>query len=84
LARAYNPALLFSGLVALASIPALFILGWTALEAILYGVWHSEYALTGLMLLVLASQGFTIATITVLLRRMEKRMMKQTNRNQVS
>lgn len=81
LARTYNPALLFSFLVALAAVPALFILGWVAFELLLYGVWHSGYALAGLMLLVLASQGLTVATISLLLRRMEKRIMRQTNRN---
>jgi len=81
LARRYNPALLFSGLVALAAIPALFILGWVAFEVFLYRVWHSGYALTGLMLVVLASQGLTVATVSVLLRRMEKRIMRQANRN---
>lgn len=81
LARRYNPALLFSGLVALAAIPALFILGWVAFQVVFYGVWHSGYALTGLFLLVLASQGLTVATISLMLRRMEKRIMKQTNRN---
>ena len=81
LARRYNPALFFSGLVALAVVPASFILGWVVLEVVLYGVWHSGYALTGLMLLVLASQGLTVAAISLLLRRMEKRIIKQTNRN---
>jgi len=78
LARNYNPALVFSGLVALAVIPASIILGWVAFEVLLNGVWHSGYALTGLMLLVLASQGLAVATIALLLRRMEKRMMRQT------
>jgi len=81
LGRTYNPALVFSVLVALAAIPAFFILGWVAFEIILCGVWHSGYALTGLMLMVLASQGLTIATISVLLRRMEKRIMRQTSGN---
>jgi len=81
LARTYNPALLFSGLVASAVIPASFILGWVAVEMFLSGVWHSGYALTGLMLLVLASQGLAVATISILLRRMEKRIMSQANRN---
>ena len=81
LARIYNPALLFSGLVALAVIPASFILGWVVFEVVLYGVWHSGYALTGLMLLVLASQALTAATISLMLRRMEKRIVRQTNRN---
>jgi len=81
LARKYNPALLFSAVVALAFIPALVILGWVILEILLYGVWHSGYALIGFMLLVLASQGLTVATISLLLRRMEKRIMEKTNRN---
>ncbi|UCG45095.1 MAG: glycosyltransferase [Candidatus Bathyarchaeota archaeon] len=80
LARTYNPALLFSGLVALAIVPASFILGWVALEVLLHGIWHSGYALTGLMLLVLASQGLTVATISLLLRRMERRIVRQTRR----
>jgi len=77
LARSYNPALLFSGLVALAVIPASLILGWVAFEVLFHGVWHSGYALTGLMLLVLASQGLSVATISLLLRRMEKRMNRK-------
>jgi len=79
LAQRYNPALLFSAFIALAFIPALIILGWVALEVLLYGVWHSGYALSGLMLLVLASQGLTIATISLLLRRTEKRIIRQIN-----
>jgi glycosyltransferase involved in cell wall biosynthesis len=81
LARAYNPALLFSILVALAAIPASVILGWVALEVILYGVWHSGYALTGLMLLVLASQGLAVATISAMLKRTEKRIFRGLNNN---
>jgi len=79
LARTYNPALFFSGLVALSVIPALSILGWVAFEALLHGVWHSGYALTGLMLLVLAFQSLTVATIALLLRRMEKRMIRKSH-----
>ena len=77
LARTYNPALFFSGLVTSAVIPASLILGWVAFEVLLNEVWHSGYALTGLMLLVLGSQGLAVATISLLLRRMEKRMMKK-------
>lgn len=80
LARTYNPALLFSGLVALTAMPASFILGWVVIEGVLYGVWHVGYALYGIMLLVLASYGLTVGTISILLRRMEKRIMRQTNR----
>jgi len=77
LGRTYNPALLFSVFVALAIVPAFFILGWVVFDLFLHGVWHSGYALTGLMLLVLASQGFTVLTVSVLLRRMEKSITKQ-------
>jgi len=80
LARAYNPALLFSIIVALAIIPATFILGWVAFEVILYGVWHSAYALVGLLLIVLASQGLAVATISAMLKRTEKRIFKELNR----
>lgn len=79
LSRRYNPTLLFSAIMALLAIPAAILLGWVALEVFLYGVWHSGYALTGLMLLVLASQGSTVAAISVMMRRMEKRITRQTN-----
>jgi len=81
LARKYNPALFFSGLVALAAIPALLILGWVVFKALFHGIWYGEYALTGLILLVFASQGLTIGAVSLMLRRMEKRIMKQTNGN---
>lgn len=81
LARTYNPALLFSAIVALAVVPALIILGWVAAELLLTGIWHSGYALIGLMLLVLASQGLTIGVISVLMRRTEKRILRQINGN---
>lgn len=79
LARRYNPALLFSAIVALAAVPAVIILGWVALEVLLYRIWHSGYALTGLMLLVFAAQGLTVGTISIMLRRTEKRIVKRIN-----
>ena len=80
LARTYNPALFFSGLMVLAVVPASFILGWVAFEELLFGIWHSGYALAGLILLVLAFQGLTVAAISLLLKRMEQRIMRLTNR----
>lgn len=74
LARIYNPALLFSAVAAFAVIPAVIMLAWVAFEVVLRGVWHSGYALTGIMLLLLASQGLTVATISILLKRMERRI----------
>jgi len=77
LARRYNPTALFSAVVASAIVPAIIILGWVAQEVLLNGVWHSGYALTGLMLLVLASNGLTIGAISTLLKRTEKRIREQ-------
>lgn len=82
LARQYNPVLLFSGAIAFAAVPAFFMLGWTLFEAILFGVWSSSRALAGLILFVFAFQGFTIAAVALMLRNMEKRLMKQAKRNQ--
>lgn len=79
LGRRYNPALLFLGFMSLALIPASFMLGWVAFELLFYGAWNSGYALTGLILVFLASQGLTGAIISILLRKMEKRMISQLN-----
>lgn len=77
LARAYNPALLFSTFAATAFIPGIIILAWVAFGAIFYGIWHSGYALFGTMLLLFGSQGLTLATISVLLKRMEQRIKQR-------
>ncbi|MEM2954001.1 MAG: glycosyltransferase family 2 protein, partial [Candidatus Bathyarchaeia archaeon] len=72
LARRYNPVLLFSGLIALAAVPAFFLIGWAVLEVLLFGVWNSGRALIGLILFVFAFQGFTIATVSLMLKNLEK------------
>lgn len=77
LARAYNPALLFSTLAATAFIPGIIILAWVAFRVIFYGTWHSGYALFGTMLLLFGSQGLAVATISVLLKRMEQRIKRR-------
>lgn len=74
LARAYNPAFLFSVLAALTIFPASVMLGWAAIDALCYGVWNGTNALIGLVLLLFASQGIGIATFSLLLKRMESRL----------
>jgi dolichol-phosphate mannosyltransferase len=81
LARRYNPVLLFSAVIAFAVVPAFFMLGLTVLEAALFGVWNSSRALAGLILFVFAFQGFTMATVALMLRNLEKRLMRQAKRN---
>jgi dolichol-phosphate mannosyltransferase len=76
LARRYNPVLLFSAIAGLSIFPAGFILGWVGLELLLFGVFHSWWAMLGLMLLVLASQAMAVSTISILLKRMERRIMQ--------
>ncbi|MCP8309504.1 MAG: glycosyltransferase [archaeon] len=77
LARKHNPVLLFSSIAALTSIPATAILLWVLYENLVNHIWHSGYALFGVMLLLLASQGLTVATISVLIKRIERHLMNE-------
>jgi glycosyltransferase involved in cell wall biosynthesis len=77
LGRKYNPAFLFSMAAGLLMIPAAIILIWVASEVLLLGVWHSGYAITGVMLLLLASQAITVSSISVLIKRMENRIIRK-------
>lgn len=81
LAWMYNPALLFSAVASLAIIPALIILGWVILEVLMLGIWHSGWALFGVMLLLLATQALAVATISMLLKRMEARTSRMMRRS---
>lgn len=76
LARKYNPVLLFSSIAGLSIIPASFILGWVGLELLLFGVFHSWWAMMGLLLLLVASQALAVSTISILLKRTERRIMR--------
>jgi dolichol-phosphate mannosyltransferase len=77
LARRYNPVLLFSSIAALTGIPAIMILLWVLYENIFNHIWHSGYALFGVMLLLLASQGLTVATLSILFKRIERRLLDE-------
>jgi len=76
LARINNPVFFFSALASLSIIPALIILGWVAIEVLLAGVWHDILALLGLVLLLFASQAFTVSTMSILLKKMERRFLR--------
>ncbi|MCP8305316.1 MAG: glycosyltransferase [archaeon] len=84
LARKHNPVLLFSSIAASASIPALILLLWVIYENLVNHIWHSGYALFGVMLLLLASQGFTVATISILLKRIERRLRYEISRKELA
>jgi dolichol-phosphate hexosyltransferase len=76
LARKYNPVLLFSAFSLLSMIPAVTILGWVVFSQFATGVWHSGWALMGVMLLLFASQALAIGSMVLVLKRTEKRLIQ--------
>jgi len=79
LARRHNPILLYSGLAGLSIIPAALILGWVALEQLTTRIWHSGWTLVGIMFLLVASQAFTLASVSILVGHATKRLAKEVN-----
>jgi dolichol-phosphate mannosyltransferase len=75
LANAYNPVLLYSGVIAIAIIPAAGILGWVVYERLFVSTtWHTGYATIAVLLFLLAAQAFSVATISILIQRSERRI----------
>jgi len=77
LARRYNPIFLYSALTGLSIIPAAVVLGWVTLDQLTTGVFHSGWALAGIMLLLVAAQAFTLASVSILTRHSERRLMHE-------
>jgi len=77
LAIKYNPLFFFGALGGMSMLPALLILTWVALEVIFRGVWHSGYALLGTMLLLFSMQSLTVASVAVMLRGFERRLISK-------
>ena len=80
LARAYNPMLLFSSLAAALAVPGALLTLWQLYLRYAYGTWSLGTAWLGLVLLVVGLQGFTAATISIMLRRVERRMLQAIRR----
>lgn len=74
LARVYNPIMLFSISAMLALIPAFGVIAFAFWSYFALDQFHSGYFLAGLVLLVLGAQGFTVATVATMLRRIERRL----------
>jgi dolichol-phosphate mannosyltransferase len=74
LARLYNPIMLFSAIAMLALIPAFGMLIYALGLYLLLNLYHSGYFIAGIALLVLGAQGFTVATIAAMLRRIERKL----------
>jgi dolichol-phosphate mannosyltransferase len=79
LARRYNPIMLFSASSALALVPAVILLAYAAIENYLFRTFHSGIALLGVMLLLFASQGLAVTTLSFQMRRIE-RMLRELSR----
>jgi hypothetical protein len=80
LARRFNRILLYSSLAGLSIIPAGVILGWVALVRLMNGIWHSGWALLGVMLLLVAIQAFTLAGVSIVTKHSEERLMREMKR----
>lgn len=74
----YNPAFVLSALVSLFAIPGVIILLWQLFGMYLYGTagWSIGWSWLGLLLLIVGVQGFTISTISLLLKRLERRIVR--------
>jgi len=76
LARYYNPPLLIASTMASAIIPGLAIYLWVIYRLLVYGVWHSGWALLASVLVIFGGQGLILSMITLLMKRMERRIIR--------
>lgn len=77
LARYYNPIFLFAIFAGLMIVPGVAISLWQLYLRYRFGsgAWSYGWAWLGLILTVIGLQGLTIATLTLMLKRMEKRII---------
>jgi len=66
--------LLFSVLASLILIPAFILLFYAVYLYFFFHAYHGGYFLASLVLFVLGAQGFTVSTIAVMLRRIERKL----------
>ncbi len=74
----YNPVFFLSAVGSILAIPGMIILFWQLYIRYLYGAekWSLGWAWLGLILLVIGLQAFTVATISLLLKRLERRILR--------
>jgi dolichol-phosphate mannosyltransferase len=77
LARRHNPVFLYSSIAGLSIIPGALILSWVVFEQLVTRVFHSGWALAGIMLLLVAVEAFTLASVSVLTKHTEERLRKE-------
>ena len=72
----YNPVFSFSALAALLALPGIAILLHQLYLRYMYGKWSIGWSWLGLLLLMIGLQGLTVAILSLLLKRLERRMMR--------
>jgi hypothetical protein len=74
----YNPVLLFSTLGSLVGVGGLAILIWQLYMRYIFGekAWSIGWTWLGLVLLILGVNAFTLAIISLMLKRMERRLVQ--------
>jgi len=72
LARKYNPIMLFSAISGSAFVPATILLAYAAIQNYVFGIFPTGTILFGVLLLLFAAQGLTVATMSLQIRRIEK------------
>lgn len=72
-----NPLLLYGALVSLCAVPAVAVLAWALYEKLTVNVWHSGWALFGVTLLLVATQGAAVSLDSLLTKRSENRIMRE-------
>jgi dolichol-phosphate mannosyltransferase len=79
LARTYNPVFLLATLATSLLIPGIIITTWQLYLRYVHGAqsWSLGMAWLGLVLIIIGIQGFAIATIALLLKRVEKRLLQK-------
>ncbi len=83
LARRYNPIFLFSAIAAAAMIPAAVVVCYALYLNFFVGVFEFNWLLFGSILFLVGVQGLTVATVALLLKRMEKRILRSNERTDV-
>jgi len=74
----YNPVLMFSSLGSILGVGGLVIILWQLYMRYIFGerAWSIGWTWLGLVLLIVGLQSFTIAIISLMLKRMERRLMR--------
>ena len=81
LARLYNPAFLLSLVAGLTFVPGVAMLLFALWEYLSKGMFSIGWALGGMILVLFGSQALAAGTISVLMKRMERRLSEGISRS---